>query len=244
MTIAITEHTTRAFDADLLDLTRMIAEMGGYAERQLVEAVDALAKCDRARGERVVRADVKLDEQQRDVEQKAIATIATRQPMAVDLREIVGILRIANELERIGDLAKNIGKRVDALNGENMPRKALRRRDAYDRSARFIFFVTRSIAFAEKNGKKAIDVRNRDEEIDSLYTSLFRELLTYMMEDPGTVAFGIHLLFCAKNIERMGDHATNIAEAVYYMIEGHAFANERPKADTTSGMTIGFNTSH
>ena len=178
-----------------------------------------------------------------DIEQKAIETIATRQPMAVDLREIVGILRIANELERIGDLAKNIGKRVDALSGENMPRKALRGvkhmtdlalhllRDALD-------------SFAEKDSKKAIEVRNRDEEIDSMYTSLFRELLTYMMEDPGTVAFGIHLLFCAKNIERMGDHATNIAEAVYYMIEGHAFANERPKADATSGMTIGFSTSH
>ena len=126
MAIALTEHTTRAFDADLLDLTRMIAEMGGLAERQLIEAVDALAKCDRAHGERVVLADARLDAQQRDIEQKAIATIATRQPMAVDLREIVGILRIANELERIGDLAKNIGKRVDALNGENMPRKALR----------------------------------------------------------------------------------------------------------------------
>jgi len=243
MGMTITEHTTKAFDADLLDLTRMISEMGGYAERQLIEAVEALSKCDSAHGERVVLADARLDAQQRDIEQKAIETIATRQPMAVDLREIVGILRIANELERIGDLAKNIGKRVDALSGENMPRKALRGvkhmtdlalhllRDALD-------------SFAEKDSKKAIEVRNRDKEIDSMYTSLFRELLTYMMEDPGTVAFGIHLLFCAKNIERMGDHATNIAEAVYYMIEGHAFANERPKADTTSEMTIGFTTSH
>ncbi len=243
MAIAITDHTTKAFDADLLELTRMIAEMGGLAERQLIEAVDALVKGDRAHGERVVLADSLLDARQRDVELKAIATIATRQPMAIDLREIVGILRIANELERIGDLAKNIGKRVDGLNGELMPRKALRGvahmtelalhllRDALD-------------SFAEKDGTKAIDVRNRDEEIDAMYTSLFRELLTYMMEDPGTVAFGIHLLFCAKNIERMGDHATNIAEAVYYMVEGHAFANERPKADATSGMTIAFNTSH
>ena len=243
MAIAISDHTTRAFDVDLQELTRMIAEMGGYAERQFVEAVDALTQRDRAHGERVVLADALIDAQQRDVEQKAIATIATRQPMAVDLREIVGILRIANELERIGDLAKNIGKRVAALNGETMPRKALRGvthitalalqqlRDALD-------------SFAEKDGHKAIEVRNRDEEIDSMYTSLFRELLTYMMEDPGTVAFGIHLLFCAKNIERVGDHATNIAEAVYYMVEGHAFVDERPKADTTSGMTIGFNASH
>lgn len=243
MALATTDHTTKAFDADLLELTRMISEMGGYAERQMLEAVSALSKNDRLRGERVVVADATLDTQQRDLEKKAIATIATRQPMAVDLREVVGILRIANELERIGDLAKNIGKRVDALSGESMPRKALQGvthmtdlalhllRDALD-------------SFAEKDGKKANDVRNRDEEIDSMYTSLFRELLTYMMEDPGTVAFGIHLLFCAKNIERMGDHATNIAEAVYYMIEGHAFTNERPKADTTSGMTIGYSISH
>src|SRR5258707_3330871 len=126
MAIAVTEHTTRAFDADLLDLTRMISEMGGYAERQLIEAVDALSKCDSAHGERVVLADAKLDAQQRDVEQKAIETIATRQPMAVDLREIVGILRIANELERIGDLAKNIGKRVVAIHGEEIPRRSMR----------------------------------------------------------------------------------------------------------------------
>ena len=237
MAIAITEHTTEAFDADLLDLTRMISEMGGYAERQLIESVDALTRSDSARGKRVVCGEAKLDAQQFDIEQKAIETIATRQPMAVDLREIVGILRIANELERIGELAKNIGQRIDAMNGENMPRKALRGvthmtdlaihllRDALD-------------SFAEKDGQKAVEVRNRDEEIDSMYTSLFRELLTYMMEDPGTVAFGIHLLFCAKNIERMGDHATNIAEAVYYMIEGHAFAKERPKADTTSDIVV------
>ena len=242
MAITITEHTTKAFDADLLELTRMIAEMGGRAEWQLIEAVSALVKCDSARGERVVHADIKLDAQQHDVEQRAIETIAMRQPMAVDLREIVAILRIANELERIGDLAKNIGKRV-ALSGENMPRKAIRgvthMNDLALRSLRDALD-----SFAEKDVNKAIEVRNRDEEIDSMYTSLFRELLTYMMEDPGTVAFGVHLLFCAKNIERMGDHATNIAEAVYYMIEGHAFASERHKADATSAMTIEFHTSH
>ena len=243
MTVAITDRSNKAFHADLSDLTRMIAEMGGYAERQLVEAIDALTRGDRAHGRRVVLADTTMDSQQRDVETKAIATIATRQPMAGDLRKVIGILRIANELERIGDLAKNIGKRVEGLNGEIMPRKVLRGithitdlalhllRDALD-------------SFAERDGKKAIDVRNRDEGIDSLYTSLFRELLAYMMEDPGTMAFGIHLLFCAKNIERMGDHATNIAEAVYFMVEGHPFADERPKADTTSGMKIAFNISH
>ena len=126
MSIATTEHTLKAFDTDLQELTRMIAEMGGYAERQIIEAIDALSKRDREHGQQVVAGDAYLDVHQREVEQKAIETIATRQPMAVDLREIVGAMRIANDLERIGDLAKNIGKRVGALNGENMPRRALR----------------------------------------------------------------------------------------------------------------------
>lgn len=243
MSIGITEHTTKAFDADLQELTRMIAEMGGQAEKLVIEAVDALAKRDREHGQRVVDADIALDAQQREIEQKAIATIATRQPMAVDLREIVGVLRIANDLERIGDLAKNIGKRVHALNGENMPRRALRGvLHMTNLAARLLRDVLDS--YAERNSQKAIDVWIRDEEIDSMYTSLFRELLTYMMEDPGTVAFGIHLLFCAKNIERVGDHATNIAESVYYIVEGRTFTEERPKADSTSIMTVQLTSSH
>jgi phosphate transport system protein len=174
---------------------------------------------------------------------KAIATIATRQPMAIDLREIMGILRIANELERIGDLAKNIAKRVVAMNGESMPRRA------FGGVTHMTQLALRQLTdvldcFVNRDSARAMQVWSRDEEIDSLYTSLFRELLTYMMEDPGTIAFAIHLLFCTKNIERMGDHITNIAEAVYYMVEGHAFANERPKADTTSMMKVGPNGGH
>jgi len=243
MTIAISNHTFRAFDADLQDLTRMIAEMGGCAESQFIESINALTKRDRDHAHHVIVADAKLDAQQREIEQKAIETIATRQPMAVDLREIIGILRIANDLERIGDLAKNIGKRVVALNGESTPRRTLR---GMTHMTALALRQLRDVldSFSERDSRKAIEVWNRDEEIDSMYTSLFRELLTYMMEDPATVAFGIHLLFCAKNIERMGDHATNIAEAVYYMVEGHAFIDERPKADKTSIMTIGFSTGH
>jgi phosphate transport system protein len=235
--MATTEHTLKAFDADLQVLARMVAEMGGHVEQQIVKSVEALVKRDSENGENVVKADATLDAMQRDIEQKAVATIATRQPMAVDLREIIAVLRIANDLERIGDLAKNIAKRAVALDREDMPRRALRGvihltnlavsllRDAID-------------SFAEKDSRKAIDVWKRDEEIDSLYTSLFRELLTYMMEDPGTMSFGVHLLFCTKNIERVGDHATNIAESVYYMVEGLTFVDERPKADTTSMMRV------
>jgi phosphate transport system protein len=243
MSLATPEHTIKAFDTDLQELTRMISEMGGYAERQIIEAVNALSNRDCEFGQRVVARDAALDLQQREFEQKAIETIATRQPMAVDLREIVGALRIANDLERIGDMAKNIGKRVVAINGENMPRRALR---GVIHMTNLAVDMLRDVldSYAQRDSKKALEVWNRDEEIDSMYTSLFRELLTYMMEDPGTVAFGIHLLFCAKNIERIGDHATNIAESVCYIVEGRTFADERPKADATSEMKIPYNTSH
>jgi phosphate transport system protein len=243
MAIAVSDHTTKAFDVDLQDLNRMVAEMGGYAEKQFAEAIDALTRRDGKFGEKVVQADAQLDAQQRDIELKAIATIATRQPMAVDLRDIIGILRIANELERIGDLAKNIAKRVAAMNGEAIPRRAFG--GVTHITSLALHQLTDVLdSFVARDSKLAMTVWQRDEEIDSMYTSLFRELLTYMMEDPGTIAFGIHLLFCAKNIERMGDHMTNIAEAVYYMVEGHSFMSERPKADTTSLMNISFNGGH
>jgi len=237
--MAMAEHTTRAFDADLRDLMRMTAEMGGGAERQLVEAIEALVTLNRDRGRNVIVADAVLDSRQREIEQKAVATIAVRQPVAIDLRDVVGILRIADNLERIGDLAKNIAKRVIALNGEPMPPPALR---GMQHIAELALNQLHDVldTFAERDGLKAVAIWRRDEEIDSLYTSLFRELLTYMMEDPGTIAFGIHLLFCAKNIERIGDHTTNIAEAIYYMVEGQALLAERPKADTTSTSGIVF----
>lgn len=243
MSIATSEHTTKAFDVDLQELTRMIAEMGGFAEKQVNEAIGALSRRDRNHCEKIVSADASLDALQREIEQKAIATIATRQPMAVDLREVIGILRIASELERIGDLAKNIAKRVSALEDDGMPIRTMRG------VAHMTSLALRQLhdvldSFANRDIQKAIDVRSRDNEIDLMYTSLFRELLTYMMEDPGTLAFGTHLLFCAKNIERMGDHATNIAEAIYYMVEGHAFLEDRPKADDTSDFKLTSSSSH
>jgi phosphate transport system protein len=231
--MVLAEHTTRAFDADLRELARMTAEMGGGAERQLVDAMDALLTRNCNRGRSVVAADEVLDSQHQMIEQKAIATIAVRQPVAIDLRDVVGILRIANNLERIGDLAKNIGKRVVALNGGPMPPRAL---GGMRHMTELTLNQLRDVldAFAERDGRKAIAIWRRDQEIDAIYTSLFRELLSYMMEDPGTITFGIHLLFCSKNIERIGDHATNIAEAIYYMVEGDTLASERPKADATS----------
>lgn len=219
MRITTIDHTVKAFDADLQDLHRMIAEMGGRAEAQVVQAVDALLKHDCIQARSIAISDAKLDFQQGAIEQKAVAIIAIRQPMAIDLREIIAVLRIASELERIGDLGKNIGKRVVALDGINLPRQSLR---GLLHMANLATGLLKNAldSYIDKDSKKAVTVWSGDELVDSLYTSLFRELLTYMMEDPGVVVPAIHLLFCAKNIERVGDHATNIAEWVYYIVEG------------------------
>ena len=234
--MAWSEHTTKAFDSDLQDLARAIAEMGGLAERQIAEAIEALTTRDSERAWRVINADAAIDNMQRAIEERAIETIARRQPVAVDLRQVVGILRIANELERIGDLAKNISKRIIAINGEDMPRRSLR---GVSHMANLMLAQLRDVldSFARRDAAKAIEVWTRDQDVDRLYTSLFRELLVHMMENPITVTFGIHLLFCTKNLERMGDHATNIAESVYYMVNGQSLLRERPKADVTSMLT-------
>ena len=233
------EHTAKAFDEDLQELTRLVAEMGGLAERQIVESVDALIRRDAALGKRVVAADVELDRLQHLIEERAVLTIARRQPMAVDLREIVAALRVSNDLERIGDLAKNIGKRVGALEGDFYPSKLLR---GVEHMASLVLGQLKQVldAYASRDLASALMVWKSDEQIDSMCTSLFRELLTYMMEDPRNITFCIHLMFCAKNIERMGDHATNIAETVYYIAEGRALTDERPKGDSTSSTTVPF----
>jgi phosphate transport system protein len=227
------QHTAKAFDSDLQDLNRMVAEMGGLAEKQVADSVDALAKRDSVLAQRVAQSDLMIDALQQQIEEKAVLTIARRQPMAVDLREIVGALRLANDLERIGDLAKNIAKRVIALNDEFPPARLIR---GVEHMTDLVLGQMKLVldAFARRDIGKAMAVWRGDEEIDAVCTSVFRELLTYMMEDPRNITFCIHLMFCAKNIERMGDHATNIAESVYYVIEGRPIADPRPKGDTTT----------
>jgi phosphate transport system protein len=229
------EHTTKAFDVDLQDLSRMVAEMGGMAEKQIADSVDALAKRDGERARRVIVADAAIDQLQREIEGRAVLTIARRQPMAVDLREIVSALRIANDLERIGDLAKNIAKRVTPLTGDFHPQKLIR---GVEHMSALVLAQLKQVldAYAGHDIDKAMAVWKGDEEIDAICTSLFRELLTYMMEDPRHITFCIHLMFCAKNIERMGDHATNIAETVYFMVQGRPIADERPKGDTLAAL--------
>lgn len=227
------EHTTRAFDTDLQELARKIAEMGRLDCEQITDAIGALVKRDIARAKRVIATDDQVDALQRAIEEKAVTTIARRQPMAVDLREIIGALRIANDLERVGDLAENIAKRVLLLTEDYRIHEVVLQLQhmidlVRDQLARVLqSYECRDIALT-------LGVWGKDQEIDALNSSLFRELLTYMMEDPRHITFCSHMLFCAKNIERMGDHATNIAETVYYIIEGRQLKEERPKADVTS----------
>ena len=227
------DHTTKAFDVDLQEITRKVAEMGGLAERQIVDATRALVDRDADLAERVIATDPTIDVMQHDIEEKSILTIARRQPMAIDLREIIGAMRVCNDLERIGDHAKHIGKRVVALDLDMHPQKLIR---GVEHMASLVEALLKRVldAYASHDVAAALAVWNGDEEVDAICTSLFRELLTYMMEDPRNITFCMHLMFCAKDIERIGDHATNIAETVYYMIEGQPITDQRPKGDTTS----------
>ena len=233
----MTDHTAKAFYVDLQDLTRLVSEMGGLAEKQIGDSIDALSKLDEALAVRVVALDNKIDMLQREIEERAVLTIAKRQPMAIDLRDVVGALRVANDLERIGDLAKNIAKRTPAIDRDIQLQKVMR---GVEHMADLVLTQIKDVldAYARRDVNKAMGVWRGDEEIDAVNNSLFRELLTYMMEDPRNISLCIHLLFCAKNIERMGDHATNIAETIYYMVEGRPLADERPKGDTTA--TVAF----
>jgi phosphate transport system protein len=230
------EHTAKAFDNDLHELTRLVAEMGGLAERQIADSVDALVRRDAGFGASIVARDSEIDRFQRTIEERAVLTIARRQPMAVDLREIVGAMRVATDLERIGDLAKNNARRVPALDSDFKPLKLIR---GLEHMADLVQSQIKAVldAYAAHDLPAAMEVWKSDEEVDAICTSLFRELLTYMLEDPRNISFCIHLMFCAKNIERMGDHATNIAETVFYMIEGQQLSDKRPKGDMTKFAT-------
>jgi phosphate transport system protein len=235
--MAHSKHTTKVFDSDLEQLARTIAEMGGLAERQVTEAIEALTTRDSGRAQRIIAADVTIDVMQHNIEERAVETIARRQPVADDLRQVIGILRIANEIERIGDLAKNIGKRMIAINGEDPPRMSMR---GVSHMANLLLAQLRDVldSFARRDVAKAVEVWTRDQDIDQLCTSLSQGLLVDMMEKSVGVSLGAHLMFCTKNLERMGDHATNIAEAVHYMVKGETLSRERPKADFTSMLAM------
>ncbi|MBZ9671149.1 phosphate signaling complex protein PhoU [Mesorhizobium sp. B2-1-8] len=225
-------HTMSAFDEELKDLSKRIAAMGGHAERMVEQAVAALVNADPGLAQKVIRDDAVLDEGQREIDDKAIIIIAKRQPMATDLREIVGAIRISADLERVGDLGKNVAKRVAAVTDGRQPTSLFRGLEALANLALTQLKEVLDV-YASRSVDKIGFVRDRDDQIDAMYTSLFRELLTYMMEDPRNITPCTHLLFCAKNIERIGDHATNIAETIYYIVTGDQMPAERPKSDKT-----------
>jgi phosphate transport system protein len=222
------DHTVKAYDKELDALGRRLVEMGGIAEKMVVHAMDALANADATLAHQVVTTDPQLDALQREIEVEAVLTITRRHPVANDLREIIGAIRIAGDLERVGDLAKNIARRSVTIGLQaRVPRAIVGLRHMNDVAAELLKDVLD--AFAQRDVERARAVWERDVELDALEDSVFRELLTHMMEDPRNISFCTHLLFCSKNIERIGDHATNIAETVFYLVTGSTLPVERPK---------------
>ena len=222
------EHTVKSYDRDLDTLERLIAEMGGIAEKMVIDAVDALANGDTVLAHQVVAADPRLDALQREVEDLAVMTIARRQPVAIDLRELIGAIRVAGDLERVGDLAKNIAKRTIKIGAESrVPRAIVGLRHMNEVATELMKDVLD--AYAQRDAERAREVWERDVDLDALEDSVFRDLLTHMMEDPRNISFCAHLLFCSKNIERIGDHATNIAETVVYLVTGETMPSDRPR---------------
>jgi phosphate transport system protein len=222
------QHTISAFDTELKSLNQQIAQMGGLVEKMLEESSNALRSRDIVLAQSIIDRDAKIDALQREIEENAIMIIARRQPMAVDLREIIGAIRTASDLERIGDLAKNVAKRTIAMDpAMELPKLVT----GMTHMSNLVLAQLKSVldSYMARNAVNAVAVWQRDGEIDAIYNSLFRELLTYMMEDPRNIGFSTHLLFSAKNFERAGDHATNIAETVYFVATGSTLPTDRPK---------------
>ena len=226
----MSEHTVKAYDAELDLIGAKIAEMGGIAEKMLVDAMDALSRLDMELAKRVMISDPRLDALQREIEDYVVRTIIRRQPMAVDLRELMASIHIAGDLERTGDLAKNIAKH--AMKMADDPR-VMRATVGLKHMAEVAAMQLKDVldAYAQRDTERAKAVWTRDADLDALEDSIFRDLLTFMMEDPRNISFCTHLLFCAKNLERVGDHATNIAEKVNFMVTGVSLPMNRPKGD-------------
>jgi phosphate transport system protein len=224
------EHTVRSYDEELSYLNNLIARMGGLAEAQLDGAIQALVRRDSDLAGRIVAADAKVDELEQEVHAFTVRLLALRQPMAQDLRGIVGALKVSGDLERIADYAANAAKRVLVLN-TLPPAKPV---SGVPRLARLVQQVLKEVldSFVEQDVERATKVWVQDEEVDEMYTGLFRELITYMMEDARNITACIHLMFIAKNIERIGDHATNIAETIHFNVKGVPIREARPKGES------------
>ncbi|MCO5070079.1 MAG: phosphate signaling complex protein PhoU [Rhizobiaceae bacterium] len=227
------EHTVSSFDEELDHIDRLITEMGDHARRMVQNATRSLLTSDVSLAQHVISDDTVMDDKQRELDDRAITLIAKRQPMAQDLRAVVGAIRMGADLERIGDLAKNIAKRVGAVEKSTTPRTLS---SGIEMMADLVLDQVQGVIdqYVGRDAEALISLRADDQKIDIKYTSVFRELLTYMMEDPRNITACTHLLFCAKNLERIGDHVTNIAENAYYVMTGKQLPLDRPKLDETS----------
>jgi len=217
-------HTLKAFDQDLAELRALITDMGSFAEAAIEEAMRCLLERDKRSAEQLVEADSQLDELEAEAERRVVELIALRAPMADDLREAIAALKIAGVVERIGDYAKNIARRVRRLPKKSHEIEPL---SLLPEMATIAQGMVRDVlvAFVERNPAKAQAVCKRDDALDDFYESIFRTLVTYMMEDPQNIGPSTTLLFVAKNLERIGDHATNIAEMVFYAATGERLAD-------------------
>lgn len=223
------EHTVRSYEDDLRRLRDMIARMGGLAERQVADATSALIRRDSVLAGEVVGRDAQIDTLEREIESFCVQLLALRQPMAQDLRVIVGSLKISHDLERIGDYASNAAKRSIVVASQPLYGSL----NGFQRLALLVQENLKGAidALVGDDADKAYEIWRNDEPVDEIYNGIFREMLTFMMEDPRNITAATHLLFIAKNLERIGDHATNIAETVYYAVLGRTLTEDRPKAD-------------
>jgi phosphate transport system protein len=230
------EHLVKSFGAELKKLRGMITQMGGIVESQVALATTAIMERDSAAATRAVEEDAKVDALEREIEQFVIRMLALRQPMAADLRQIVASLKITGDIERIGDYAANVAKRSIVLEQFSLPYSLA----GLNHMARLVQAQLKSIMDALENddADKAVEVWRSDRVVDDIYNALFRELITYMMEDPRNITPCTHLLFIAKNLERIGDHTTNIAETVHYAVTGNVLPDTRPKGDTSAYAVI------
>jgi len=223
------EHTVKSFDGEISQLRGLIAEMGGLAEVAIRDAIDALTSHDDDLARQVINADARLDALEAEVDRLAVRTIALRAPMADDLRDVIAALKISGVLERIGDYAKNIAKRVNEMEG----RAKVEPITLVPAMAEIAQGMVRDVlnAYGARDAQLAVEVIRRDEKLDQFYNTLFRSLVTHMMENPATITSAAQLLFVARNLERIGDHATNVAEMVYYAATGE-YCSERDTKDT------------
>ncbi len=225
MATALNEHIVTSYEDELINLTKAISEMGGMVEQAIIDAANALLKLDHKAAQDVRAYDKQIDSMKARITEMAVHIIARRQPIAVDLRMVVTAIQVANDLERTGDMAKQLAKRTLQIDSLALAPKF------YNGVKHMTDLVARQLqaaldAYASRDAAKAVAVCGHDDEVDAMHTSLFRELLTYMMEDPRNISQCIHLLFCTKSLERVGDHATNIAEAAYYLETGRQLGQD------------------